>query len=177
MSTSKNKVRRPVTVVSAPSSSFPDFSKFSDYNYLKKKDGDRRSGGGRSNDNHRSKNGIEIDFDETVREIRSLGSTQFTGKQKRQYEDEKYRELTGREKKKQKVPLKIVRGIKKKAAIRERRIEQENKEAGIVTASTNKKKMNKGYSEQNRKDSRIHGPAPSIGFTKNGVLSVRKEKR
>mmetsp|Transcript_14079 Transcript_14079/g.21390 ORF Transcript_14079/g.21390 Transcript_14079/m.21390 type:complete len:198 (+) Transcript_14079:150-743(+) len=124
-----------------------------------------------------SKIGIDIDFDETVKEIKTLGSTQFTGKQKRKYEKEQYEELTGRTKKKQKVPLNIVRGIKKKAAIRERRLEQENKDAGIVTATTNKKKTKRGYSEQNRRDNRVHGPAPTIGFTKKGILSVRREKR
>lgn len=172
--TQKKKARGPVTVVSAPSSSFPDFSSFSGFITKKKKEDNR---GNDPNSRNRVKNGLEIDFDETVKEIRTLGSTQFTGKQKRQYEDEQYKILTGREKKKQKVPMKIVRGIKKKAAIREKRIELENKEAGIITASSNKKKVNKGYSEQGRNDSRIHGPAPSIGFTKKGVLSVRKEKR
>ena len=171
----KKKSRAPVTVVAAPLSSFPDFSGFTSYsrvsNSRKKKDDDR------INSNTTARPGIEIDFEEAVQEIRTLGSTQFTGKKKRKYQDEQYKLLTGREKKKHKVPQKIVRGIKKKAAIREKRIEEENKDSGVVTASTNKKKEKRGYNEQKRKDSRIHGPAPTIGFTKRGVLSVRKEKR
>mmetsp|Transcript_7615 Transcript_7615/g.9505 ORF Transcript_7615/g.9505 Transcript_7615/m.9505 type:complete len:191 (+) Transcript_7615:89-661(+) len=188
----KKKSRAPVTVVAAPSSSFPDFSTFSAYNTSgsssngggskKKKNAFGKNGNDNDNNNNNandrnSKIGIDIDFDETVKEIKTLGSTQFTGKQKRKYEKEQYEELTGRTKKKQKVPLNIVRGIKKKAAIRERRLEQENKDAGIVTATTNKKKTKRGYSEQNRRDNRVHGPAPTIGFTKKGILSVRREKR
>ena len=191
----KKKSRGPVTVVAAPSS-FPDFSSFSSFgsNNNNSNNSSSRKNKGRNgrnfkndrnnenendndNGNDKTKRGIEIDFDETVKEIRTLGSTQFTGKQKRKYEKEQYEAFTGRTKKKQKVPLKIVRGIKKKAAERAERIERENRDAGIITANTNKKKTKRGYSEQNRKDSRIHGPAPSIGFTKGGILSVRKEKR
>jgi hypothetical protein len=173
MNSEKKIAKRAVTVITAPSSSFPDFSTFSSYtNNQNKTKKDKSHHGTKTN------NGIEIDFDSTVKEIRTLGSSQFTGKQKRKYEAEQYKTLTGREKKQHKVPLKIVRGIKKKAAIREKRIEEMNKEAGVVTAMTNQRKRNvKSYSEQNRKDSRIHGPAPSIGFTRNGVLSVRKDKR
>ena len=176
----KKKSRAPVTVVTAPSSSFPDFSSFSSTGGgggSKRNNNNKRGRQTEENNHQRKKIGIEIDFDETVKEIHTLGSTQFTGKQKRQYEAEQYKAFTGLEKKKHKVPLKIVRGIKKKAIEREKRIEQENRDAGIVTANTNRKKVSKSYSEQNRRDSRIHGPAPTIGFTKKGVLSVRKEKR
>lgn len=174
------KKSRPVTVVSAPSSSFPDFSSFGGGGYNNTRRNNSNSGRKRARtveEKSSKRIGVEIDFDEAVKEIHTLGSTQFTGKQKREYQEEQYKTFTGRAQKKQKVPLKIVRGIKKKAAEREKRTEQENRDAGIVTASTNKKKVNKGYSEKNRKDSRIHGPAPTIGFTKKGVLSVRKDKR
>jgi hypothetical protein len=175
----KRRSRAAVTVVSAPTSSFPDFSAFSNLDGTSKSGNkDRKERNNHINDNldNDNKKGIDIDFDETVQEIRTLGSTQFTGKQKRKYQDEQYKTLTGREKKKHKVPLNIVRGIKKKAVIREKRWEEEIKESGVVTANT-KRKVNKGYSEQKRTDSRIHGPAPDIGFTKGGVLSVRKGKR
>ena len=162
----------------APSQGLSGYPKHNNTNNTRRNNNNSSRKRGRAVEERNGKRvGIEIDFDETVKEIHTLGSTQFTGKQKREYQEEQHKTLTGRAHKKQKVPLKIVRGIKKKAAQREKGIEQENRDAGIVTASTNKKKVNKGYSEKNRTDSRIHGPAPTIGFTKKGVLSVRKDKR
>eukprot|EP01083_Nonionella_stella_P112961 332824_1 len=167
----KKKSRAPVKVVAAPSSSFPDFSSFTSFSRgraTSESNPKRKKREQEQEENSSKIKGIEIDFDETVQEIRELGSSQFTGKQKRKYQDEQYKSLTGREKKKQKVPLNIVRGIREKARQREKRAEQENKDAGIVTHTNSRKKTNKGFSEKNRKDSRIHGPAPTIGFTKKG---------
>ncbi len=182
----KRKARAPITVVAAPSS-FPDFSSFSSVRNKKPKRGSSSNHNNNNNNNDHSKKGIEIDFDTTVQEIKELGSSQFTGKQKRKYEEEQYKALTGREKKHHKVPLKIVRGIKKKAAMRERRREEEVRESGVVSgdgigsssssSTRKKKKERRGFSEQKRRDARIHGPAPDIGYTKRGVLSVRKERR
>ena len=178
---SKRKARAPVTVVAAPSA-FPDFSSFSSTSSSKKNtktSSKYESSGSSSTSNIKtaSRQGIDIDFDEAVQEIRHLGSSQFTGKDKRLYEAEQYKALTGREKKMHKIPVKIARGMKKKAAMREKRREEEARESGLVTASTNKKKEKRGFSEQKRRDARIHGPAPDIGYTKKGVLSVRKERR
>lgn len=184
---SKRKVRAPVTVVAAPSA-FPDFSSFSSTSSSSKKNS-KKSNSSSNDNNHESssgssiasninsRQGIDIDFDETVQEIRHLGSSQFTGKDKRLYEAEQYKALTGREKKMHKIPVKIARGMKKKAAIRQKRREEEARESGLVTASSNNKKEKRGFSEQKRRDARIHGPAPDIGYTKKGVLSVRKERR
>lgn len=158
------KQRKPVVVVSAPSS-FPDFSQFGGSSAKSKRKNQQQES--------TSKKGIEIDFDNTAREIHKLGSTQFIGKQKKQYEAEQYKALTGREKKQHKVPVKIVRGIKKAAAKREARIMKEMKDAGIVTANVAKKEK-RTYSEQNRRDTRIHGPSPSAGFMMKGVLNVKR---
>mmetsp|Transcript_3925 Transcript_3925/g.5123 ORF Transcript_3925/g.5123 Transcript_3925/m.5123 type:complete len:179 (+) Transcript_3925:114-650(+) len=176
------KKSKAVKVVVAPSA-FPDFSSFSSSSNsttFGTSSVSRKTSRNHSsvNDNTKTKRkGIDIDFDETAREIYALGSSQFTGKQKRRYQEEQYNELTGREKKKQKVPLKIVRGIKNAAAKRGKRISQEEKDAGIITATNGKGKKKKAYSEQNRRDTRIHGPSPNIGFTKKGVLSVTKDRR
>jgi len=159
------KDRKPVVVVSAPLSAFPDFSTFGDGTSKSKKKYTSKESSG--------KKGIDLDFDDTVREIHTLGSTQFIGKQKKDYEKELYKKLTGREKKKQKVPVKIVRGIKKAAAKRESRMMMEMKDAGIVTAVKNASEK-KSYSEKNRRDSRIHGPSPSAGFMSKGMLRVQK---
>lgn len=114
----------------------------------------------------------ELDWNETAREVRALGATAFVGKQKRNYEDEQYRLLTGRERKKQRVPLPIVRGIKKKAAAREARAQQEAKEAGIVLPKQPKQTVSK-----RDRTADIHGPAPSIGFVSKGMLKVKGTPR
>ena len=61
-----------------------------------------------------------IDMDEAIREVHALGSTGFAGKQARKHKEAQYKALTGRDMKRQKVPLPIVRGIKKKRAERTR---------------------------------------------------------
>jgi Domain of unknown function (DUF4602) len=113
-----------------------------------------------------------LDWNETAREIHRFGATAFEGKQKRNFKEEEYQRLTGRKMKHHQVPLPIVRGIAKKAKKREERQLKEAKEAGIVLATSAIKKKKK---ERDR-TSDIHGPAPSIGFMKNGVLRVKGEK-
>jgi hypothetical protein len=110
-----------------------------------------------------------LDWDDTAREIHSLGATAFEGKQKRDYKDEEYERLTGREKKHHSVPLPIVRAIAKKAAQREKRRLDEAREAGLVLHTAAGKKKKKQFD----RTSDIHGPAPSIGFLKNGVFKVK----
>jgi len=118
-----------------------------------------------------------LDWHETVREVRKLGAAGFVKKQKRDYEDEEYKRLTGRERKRQYVPLPILRGIKKKRIQREATAMAEARAAGmavpksLASSSTNKETK---LSRQ-KKQSRKHGPAPSIGFVKKGVLQVKKK--
>lgn len=107
-----------------------------------------------------------LDWHDTAKEVRKLGATAFEGVQKRNYQDEEYKRLTGRQRKKHHVPLPIVRGIRKKAAERQARTESEAKQAGIVMPKKAKKRTNQEYNPQ--------GPAPSIGKVKNGVLKVKK---
>ena len=107
-----------------------------------------------------------LDWHDTAKEVRKLGATAFEGVQKRNYQDEEYKRLTGRQRKKHHVPLPIVRGIRKKAAERRARTELEAKQAGIVMPKKAKKRTNQEYNPQ--------GPAPSIGKVKNGVLKVKK---
>jgi hypothetical protein len=112
-----------------------------------------------------------LDWHDTAKEIRAYGATTFVGKQKRDYEDEKYFSLTGRHKKKPQTPLPILRGIKKAAAKREAKEREEARQAGIV--------LPKARKEDKMHDStyRIHGPAPNIGFMKAGVFRVKKKER
>lgn len=114
-----------------------------------------------------------LDWHDTVKEIRSYGAKSFEGKQKRDFEDEEYYKLTGHHKKKPKTPLPIVRGIKKAAAWKEAKARDEARKAGIV--------LPKAKKESQKDDSiyRNYGPAPSIGFMKDGMFRVKMkdEKR
>jgi len=115
-----------------------------------------------------------LDWSETAKEIHAFGAKAFAGKQKRNYEEEAFKRLTGREKKKQRMPLPIVRGIKRKAAQREARRIQEAREAGIVLP----KQASRTKQEESRNASAsVHGPAPTIGFVSKGVLRLKGKPR
>ena len=109
-----------------------------------------------------------LDWHDTAHEIRSLGATGFVGQQKRNFDDEQYERLTGRKRKKHQVPLPIVRGIRKKAEERLARQIQEAKDAGTVLP----KSLTQKKAKAKDKTARIHGPAPTVGFMKKGVLKV-----
>jgi hypothetical protein len=111
-----------------------------------------------------------LDWSDTAKEIRSLGATAFVGQEKRSFQEEQYEKLTGRSKKKHAVPLPIARGIKKAAEKRLARQIQEAKESGTILP----KSMNKKKKKAMDNTARIHGPAPSVGFMKKGVLKVRR---
>jgi Domain of unknown function (DUF4602) len=108
-----------------------------------------------------------LDWRETAKEVRAFGATAFEGKQKRNFKDEQYKLLTGRSPKKHQVPLPIVRGIRKKAAEREKRKMEEARQAGIIIPKqqTKKKKVDR--------TSQVYGPAPSIGAVHQGVLKLK----
>jgi hypothetical protein len=108
-----------------------------------------------------------LDWHDTVKEVQSYGAKAFEGKQKRDYQDEQYYKLTGRHKKKPQTPLPIVRGLKKAAARREAKAREEAKQAGII--------LPKAPKETKKHDStyRNYGPAPSVGFMKDGMYRVK----
>lgn len=111
-----------------------------------------------------------MDFLRASQDVRHFGSNQFVGKSKRDYDDEQYLKLTGRKRKKHQVPLPIVRGIKKKAAEREARAHDEAKQAGIVLPQPKKPRKRRD------KTSKIHGPAPTVGFMMKGILRVKDKE-
>ncbi len=98
-----------------------------------------------------------------------MGANGFVGKKKREFEDEAYKRLTGRERKHHKVPLPIVRGIQKKAAQRRARELEEARQAGIVLPNEEKSKKR----SPGKDVTRVHGPAPSVGFMNKGILRVK----
>ena len=114
-----------------------------------------------------------LDWYDTAHEIKKLGSSGFQGKQRKDYQDEEYQRLTGRAKKQQQVPLKILRGIRKKREAREARAMQEARESGVIVP-----KMSPASGSRRRKlidkTARLYGPSPTIGFMKKGMLLFRQ---
>mmetsp|Transcript_2312 Transcript_2312/g.4954 ORF Transcript_2312/g.4954 Transcript_2312/m.4954 type:complete len:218 (-) Transcript_2312:131-784(-) len=112
--------------------------------------------------------GGEFDMQTSFRSVVDLGSTQFEGWQRKQYEQSKVEDLGGRQAKSQKMPLKMLVGIRaKRVKIAELR-EGDARAAGIVVA----------------KNSRVHGQAKGKrdddgpGIDRNvrgGVMHVSKD--
>lgn len=121
--------------------------------------------------NSHKQDGKLLDWHDTVKEVRHLGATAFVGQQKRDFEAEQYKKLTGRDKKRQRVPLPIVRGIKKKAAQREAKAQEEARAAGITLPKLSKKERVK----TDRSAPIRHGPTPSTGLVKKGILTVKRK--
>jgi hypothetical protein len=119
-----------------------------------------------------------LDWHETAKEVRNLGATAFEGEQKRNFKDEQYLLLTGRAPKKQRVPLPIVRGIRRAAAEREKKRAEEARRAGIVLAkprpSAPAKSRGGGGADR---ASRLFGPAPSIGAMHDGILKLKRKPK
>jgi hypothetical protein len=173
-STSKvSKAGKQVQVISCPSP-FPISTKTA-AERKRPRDSQESSGPIRSNDRFNrkkknKKNGL-LDWHDTVKEIRAYGATAFEGKQKRDFQDEQYYNLTGRHKAKPQTPLPIVRGIKKAAAKRDAKAREEARQAGIILPKA------KGETKKRDKTFEIFGPAPSIGFVKKGVFRAPKKDK
>lgn len=173
-SKSAKKPKREVQVVQCASEHMREMGIGADGKKAKNNGGRNHRRFQREDDND-TNNGVLVDFQDAYQDVYKLGSTQFTGKQKKQHKEQEYKELTGREMEKEKVPWKIARGIKAKAMKREKRLLEEAKDAGLVLP-TKKKEENKRYSKQNRRDTKLFGPAPSIGFMKKGTYSYRGDR-
>ena len=179
MPVDKKRQRPKVKVVVCPSA-FPNF------HYIDGSDGNRSSSGAVSRNaagkHIRSKRaGVDIDFDQSMQEIHALGSTGFDRKQARKHKEAQYRALTGRDMKRQRVPLPIVRGIKKKRDERDARRDADARDSGLVTsAKSQASKKVKAYAEDLRKAGSMnmtYGPSPDVGYMKGGVLKVKRDHR
>jgi hypothetical protein len=193
-SATSSQERPKVQLVSCPSA-FPISVRKSQADHRKRPHGDRGVNNSNSNSNNHNNNHNSnktstsasssnpsttklLDWHETAKEVRAYGATAFARKKKRKFEDEQYFQLTGRHRKKPKVPLPIVRGIRKAAEKREAKLRLEAQQAGIVLPkkslpiSANSKKQNGKSFQKYQQD----GPVPSIGFTKNGIYRVSKDK-
>ena len=78
----------------------------------------------------------------------------------------------------QSVPVKILAGMKKATERKRVKLDKDNKEGGVVAATTNAKNKREGaerleFKKKSRRHSEREGPAPSIGFMKSGVFRVK----
>ena len=143
-----------------------------------------------------------LDIQETIREVHKFGAEGFTGVQKKSHLNAELERLTGRTVKRQKIPTKILVGMRKKALKREEREKQELKESGVVshhstmsTQGSKKKKKDRRLSkddhggklhgvfgsnharntgDRRRMDPRSFGPAPDVGYMRKGMLKVKQ---
>lgn len=172
-SVSKNaKSSKQVQVITCPSA-FPISTKTASERKRPRDSSQKEVGSDQSKGrfNKKKKDTSLLDWHDTVKEIRAFGATAFEGKQKRDYQDEQYFKLTGRHKKKPQTPLPIVRGIKKAAEKREAKAREEARQAGIILPKAKRETKKADTKFQN------YGPAPSIGFVKQGVFRVNKDKK
>ena len=159
------KAKREVKVVKCPSA-FPISTKAK-----KRPRGDGESFNSNNRAGRNQKETKLLDLHQTAKEIRAYGAQAFIGKQKRDYEDEKYYQLTGRHKKKNSCPLPLVRGLRRAAEKRERKAREEARKSGLVIPKEKEETSKKSMTDA---DYRKFGPAPNIGFMKSGVYRVSK---
>ena len=199
---SGKKRRREVKVVVCPSA-FPDFTTVGGSTSRRQQ---KERGIIPQKDAKESDDGLELDVQQTIREIHKFGATGFQGSQKKTHEKAEYEWLTGRVQKRQKIPTKILVGMRQKALKREERQKKELQESGVVShqvvnkssAKAKKKRNNKddeakagpglvqgvfgSNSRKNKKGNRrsmdagSFGPAPDVGFMKKGMLRVKRPK-
>lgn len=120
-----------------------------------------------------------LDWHTAAKEVRALGTTGLGRRDQRKYQEKEYERLTGRQQKGQKMPLPLVRKLRASRQQKEDYRIAAAKEAGVVLAKTsntnddNKRQYKRGHSKRNH----LYGPAPSIGFMKDGVYRVSKSER
>ena len=68
-----------------------------------------------SNSKDATSSGLELDVQQTIREVHKFGATGFQGSQKKSHQSAEYEWLTGRVQKRQKIPTKILVGMRQKA--------------------------------------------------------------
>jgi hypothetical protein len=162
------KAKREVKVVKCPGA-FPISTK------AKKRPRESNNGYNEGAASSRKNSPKLLDLHEAAKDIRAYGAQAFLGKQKKDYQDEKYYKLTGMHKKKQSCPLPLLRGLRKAAAKREKKAREEAQKSGLVIPKKNQETFRKSMTDA---DFHKYGPAPNIGFMKGGVYraSTHKER-
>jgi hypothetical protein len=178
--------RTEVEVVVCPSA-FPDFTTVGGSTSRRREklrnDNDSRRGG-RSGDGMRYNNKNKddgrppaLDVQETIREVHKFGATGFTDKQqKKAHKNDEYEKLTGRTVKRQKIPTKILVGMRKKAMKREEREKREMRESGVVshtTSGTSSSLTNKKKKRDNKRDKKS---SDNVGVGPRGVFGSNRAR-
>ena len=195
-SSSKRK-RRAVEVVVCPEA-FPDFASVGGSTSSRRRSQQQTRRNGSEPSSKDESNGPKIDVQEAIREVHSFGAEGFTGQQKKSHAAAEYERITGRAMKRQKIPTKIIRGMREKARKREEREQRELRESGVVSHEMRKSKSGRGKGKeatsggvegvfgsarrrntgQRRKmDASKYGPNPDVGFLHKGMLRVNPNKR
>jgi hypothetical protein len=165
----KKRVRPPVQVFDCPNA-FPE---------EKKEDSKRYEGRRERKDSMEEKEIVMLDFHKAAEEVRTLGSTGLQRPEKRKRREEMYKQMTGMKPKGQKMPAKLFMELQRQRATKEKRLDEEARESGLVTISDNDRKRRKDEKErktfrEKRKQIGAHGPSPDIGFMTNGMYKVKK---
>jgi hypothetical protein len=208
----RRKRKREVKVVVCPSA-FPDFTTVGGSTSRRREQQRRSIAPGSSKYDHDKAKEINnigvgpplLDVQETIREVHKFGAEGFTGVQKKSHVNSEYERVTGRTAKRQKIPTKIVVGMRLKALKREEREKQELKESGVVSHHTStsqgkKRKKNdrikkpgegqggqlngvfgsnraRNKGERRKMSTRSFGPSPDVGFMLKGMLKVKQPGR
>ena len=176
---SGKKRKREVQVVVCPSA-FPDFATVggSTSRRLQKERGIPPAGRDYSTITP-TNSGVELDVQQTIREIHKFGATGFQGSQKKTHDKAEYEWLTGRTQKRQKVPTKILVGMRQKALKREERQKKELKESGVVNHHqvNNKSSSAKARNKKRREDEPKAGPGVVQGVFGSNSRKNKKGNR
>jgi hypothetical protein len=183
MEQGQKRKRTEVEVVVCPSA-FPDFTTVGGSTSRRREnlrnDNDSRRNkkddGGWKNNKKDDGRPPALDVQETIREVHKFGATGFTDKkQKKAHKNDEYEKLTGRTVKRQKIPTKILVGMRKKAIKREEREKREMRESGVVdhhtsgtSSLTNKKKK-----RDNKNDKK---PSDNVGVGPRGVFGSNRAR-
>ncbi|EJK75960.1 hypothetical protein THAOC_02301 [Thalassiosira oceanica] len=191
---SSKRKRRVVEVVVCPEA-FPDFSSVGGSTSRRQSQQQPRRNRFEPSSKDET-NGPKLDVQETIREVHSFGAEGFTGQQKKSHAAAEYERITGRAMKRQKIPTKIIRGMREKAKKREAREQRELKESGVVSHGRKKSKSGRGEEatssgvegvfgsarrrntgQRRKMEASKYGPNPDVGFLHKGMLRVNPNKR
>lgn len=169
-SATKKRKRREVQVVVCPSA-FPDFTTVGGSTSRRREQQQQQQRRGSSSaqppsTDDKGESKLELDVQETIREVHKFGAEGFTGSQKKSHQNAEYNRVTGRTAKRQKIPTKILVGMRKKALKRDEREKQEIKESGVVShhaaaaaasSSSQKKKKSRDRNKKEEEPKGIRG--------------------
>ena len=124
-------------------------------------------------------------FAEMRDDVISLGLTQLEGREKRLYEERRVETLGGGSAKRENVPYHILMGMKRKDVQRRNRREAEERESGVVLATSQKRKKPKRKTGSEWKEGHdfglqemhlTRGGKQELNY-RNGVLKIKDMRR